>query len=512
MTKRTLELIRVSTESQAGSDRASIPSQRAINRRTAMAYGLTIVRSIEMSDVSGASVLLAPEMRELLALMNDREIHGVVAREFSRLMRPENFSDYALLQAFSDTNTILYLPEGPIDFSSKTGRLMGTIRAAIAGMERTEILERIWSAKEEKRKAGELGQSKIVLPYGVDYDFATRKWGYTADALRVKEGFRLLLSGNTNYNEIARALDMSSRTLNRAFRNPIYTGLRVISEKRDMSQAGKGVAVNGRQADRKKIKRTPDEVIRIKVISDPLISEREFEQAQRIMDLKAKSHWRMNSQTEHHFVYNGFLQCVCGEPVHTQPNSGRRRADYYRCSMKCGEPYMRRDLLDPHLNRIFAKRLTSPTFLRRNVVPAIKKQRGPSPDVDRAQRQIESLDSKRQRVLDAYFDNVISAVERDARVAAIDRERRAFETIASAARPQPDLNLDTLVKTFAPFAEFDLLNREDKRALLNILTPEIVVANYEVKGMLIGSGMVRHTDADGHATSKIWLPLNLKAA
>ena len=152
--KRSIELIRVSTESQAGSDRASIPAQRAINRRTALAYGLTIVRSIEMSDVSGAAVLSAPEIKELLNLMNDSEIHGVVAREFSRLMRPENFGDYALLQAFADSNTILYLPEGPIDFASKTGRLMGTIRAAIAGMERTEILERIWSAKEEKRKSG----------------------------------------------------------------------------------------------------------------------------------------------------------------------------------------------------------------------------------------------------------------------------------------------------------------------------------------------------------------------
>lgn len=512
MTKRSLELIRVSTESQAGSDRASIPAQRAINRRTALAYGLTIVRSIEMSDVSGASVLMAPEMRELLTLMNDREIHGVVAREFSRLMRPENFSDYALLQAFADTNTILYLPEGPIDFSSKTGRLMGTIRAAIAGMERTEILERIWSAKEEKRKAGELGQSKIVLPYGVDYDFATRTWSYTPDALRVKEGFRMLLSGNTNYNEIARTLGISSRTLNRAFRNPIYTGIRVINEKRDMSVAGKCVALNGRQADRKKVKRNPDEVIRVKVIDDPLISEREFEQAQRVMDLKGKNHWRMNSGTEHHFVYNGFLRCVCSEPVHTQASSGRRRADYYRCSAKCGEPYMRRDLLDPHLNRIFAERLTSPTFLRQNVVPAINKRRGPSPDMERAQQQIESLGAKRQRVLDAYFDNVITAVDRDARVAAIDRERRAFETIVSTARPLPDITLNTLIEIFAPFVEFDLLNREDKRALLNILTPEIVVANYEVKGMLIGSGMAHHTDAGDHAPTRIYIPLNLKAA
>src|ERR1700733_4603824 len=137
--KRAIELIRVSTESQAADDRASIPAQRAVNRRTAAQDGLEIVRTIQSADVSGAAVLLAPEMQELMRLMAAPEVHGVVAREFSRLMRPENFLDYALLQAFADTRTVLYLPDGPIDLSSKSGRLMGTIRAAMAGLERTEI-------------------------------------------------------------------------------------------------------------------------------------------------------------------------------------------------------------------------------------------------------------------------------------------------------------------------------------------------------------------------------------
>jgi len=116
--KKVIELIRVSTEQQAAHDRASIPAQRVANRRTCAHYGLEITRSIEIADVSGASVLLAPEIQELIRLMQSSEIHGVVAREFSRLMRPENFADYALLQVFVDSKTILYLPEGPIDFNN----------------------------------------------------------------------------------------------------------------------------------------------------------------------------------------------------------------------------------------------------------------------------------------------------------------------------------------------------------------------------------------------------------
>ena len=137
MNKKVIELIRVSTKGQAAEDRAGVPAQGAANRRTAQQYGLEIVRTIEMADVSGAAVLIAPEMKELLRLMESPQIHGVVAKEFSRLMRPENFTDYALLQVFVDTRTVLYLPDGPIDMSSKAGRLMGPIRAAIAGLERT---------------------------------------------------------------------------------------------------------------------------------------------------------------------------------------------------------------------------------------------------------------------------------------------------------------------------------------------------------------------------------------
>jgi DNA invertase Pin-like site-specific DNA recombinase len=223
MTRKVLELIRVSTDSQATSDRASIPAQRAVNRRTAAAYDLEIIRSIEIKDVSGAAVLLSPEMQELVRLIADTSIHGVVAREFSRLMRPENFSDYALLQAFADSDTILYLPEGPIDFTSKTGRLLGTIRAAIAGMERSEILERVWSAKEEKRRAGKFAQSRICLPFAVGYSEPTGFF-YKPEAERVKEAVRLFLAGNTSYRDVAQIVGLNPFTLRSIMRNPILTG------------------------------------------------------------------------------------------------------------------------------------------------------------------------------------------------------------------------------------------------------------------------------------------------
>jgi hypothetical protein len=103
MMRKVIQLLRVSTEGQAADDKAGLPAQRVINQRTAATYCLEIVKTIEMFDVSGTAVLLAPEMQELLRLIESPDIHGVIAKEFSRVLRPENFKDYALLQAFVDT-------------------------------------------------------------------------------------------------------------------------------------------------------------------------------------------------------------------------------------------------------------------------------------------------------------------------------------------------------------------------------------------------------------------------
>lgn len=475
MTKRCIELIRVSTSGQASEDKASIPAQRAINRQTAAHYGLTIVKTIELADVSGAQVLLAPEIQEMLRLMNDPEIHGVIVREFSRLMRPENFADYAMLQAFVESETLLYLPDGPIDFATDSGMLTGTMRAVMGGLERRELVKKMWRIKEQKRREGGFSQSKHCLPYGVDYQ---SRWFYTADAARVAEAFRLILAGNTSYAGVGGKVGIDPYSLRIILRNPIYTGWRVIDKRRDPSPRAKKSKANGRQADRPKIKRAPEDVIRVQVIKEGLISAEQFNQVQRILDLKKKNAWRHIEGYEHRWTYNGYLNCTCGALIYTK----YRRDDYYVCKDRCGVSYMRRDRLDPQLDKLFTKELTRPAFLKR-IVRAMK-QTAPKADTERLQSQLKSLDAKKSRILDAYFDGAINNTERDLRQAEVLRERRIVAGLLERA-PKPNVSLDALVDAFAPFVEFDLMNRTDKRQLLNTLTPSIVAANYRVTGLWV---------------------------
>ena len=377
MKKRVLELIRVSTEGQAAANRAGIPAQKAANLRTAAQHELDIIRTIAISDVSGAAVLRSPEMQELLRLIESPNVHGVVAKEFSRLMRPENFADYILLQAFADTGTILYLPDGPIDFRSKSGRLLGAVRAAMAGLERTEILERVWAAKEEKRRAGKHVQSQITLPFAVGYEAKEGRWYFKPEAEKVREAFRCVLAGETSYTEIGRELGIEPFNLRIILRNPIYTGWKVYDKRRDPSPKSLRVRPDGRQGDRPKISREPDDIIRVKVLS-PLVTEEDFRRVQQILDTKKQNHWRSRPDHEWRFTFSGFLRCgSCGNLIYTHT---RKPRGWYVCKSRthperhlrekkglpsCDNPYMRRERVESQLDDIFARRLCDQAFLER---------------------------------------------------------------------------------------------------------------------------------------------------
>jgi len=448
---------------------------------------LTIAHSVALADVSGAQVLLAPEIQEMLKLMADPDIHGVICREFSRLMRPENFGDYAMLQAFVDTETLLYLPEGPINFGSPDGRLVGTLRAVMSGIERTEIVKRMWRSKETKRRQGGFSQSRNCLPFGVDY--SNGKWSYTADAERIREAFRLFLSGEISYATIGRKVGIDPYSLRVMLRNPIYFGLRVIDKRRDPSPGAKIAKANGRQGDRRKIMRAPGDVIRVKVIDEGLISEAEFARVQELMQAKKDRHWRLKD-IPRRFTYHGFITCTCGSPVYTK----YRRDDYYVCSDRCNDAhYMRRDRLEPRLDRLFASELTNLDFLRRIVASAEEKR--PRVNVEALTRQLDTLSNKRKRILDAYFEGVINATERNLRLATIEREKQTVARLLSQGSSNISIQPATLAEMFSPFVEFDLLNREQKRRLLTSLMPKIICANYEITGLqFISNGT--HTDTD----------------
>jgi DNA invertase Pin-like site-specific DNA recombinase len=493
--KRVIELIRVSTEGQADDDRASIPAQRAINRRTAAAYGLEIVKSVELVGVSGASILRTPEMQALLKLIESPDIHGVVVREFSRVMRPDSFGDYVLFQVFQETGTILYLPDGPLDLNSKTGKLVAGLRAIIAGNELSEIRERVWAAKGEKRKAGKLASSQMILPFGVGYE-EKRGFFYESQAEKVREAFRRFMAGEHSYVKLAEMVGVTPRGMHLIMRNPIWKGWRVIDKKRDLSTAGRRAGADGRQADRPKIKRAPDEVIRVKVIDNPILSEEEFALIQQVMDTKTRLHWRSNPNQGHAFTYNGFLVCAeCESLIY-----GRfAKKHYYVCksrvarrgssAKRCDAPSMRRDQLELKLDDVFGVRLTSKDFLETLIKELESKYNRAAirSRISRLEGEVGKLRKKRERILDSYFEGVLERNERDVRLASLDREMKFTEEMLLNETPRPELTVREMVSAFSPLFDWPFLGRESKRRILAATVPEIHVRDYTISGIKVNA-------------------------
>ena len=229
MRRKAIALLRVSTEAQAGPDRQGLPSQRRTVGGIAARHDLDIVEETAIR-VSGARVLEDDQFQRLLRRIESPEIHGVVVADLDRLMRPEDPGYYRIFARFRDTKTVLYTSAGPKDY--RKDRLLMTIEAEIAALERVRIGERTQRGREEKRRQGKKAEGPIGLPRGVRFDYRTEVWEYVfPEAERVREAFRLFLGsdGTLSYAEIGRRVGLGSGNGSSAVRSllrqPLYAGI-----------------------------------------------------------------------------------------------------------------------------------------------------------------------------------------------------------------------------------------------------------------------------------------------
>jgi hypothetical protein len=138
-------------------------------------------------------------------------------------------------------------------------------------------------------------------------------------------------------------------------------------------------------------------------------------------------------------------------------------------------------------------------------VKGLNKKR-PTADTEILSERLAGLANKRQRVLDYYFEGGINPAERDARIAEIENEHKIISGLLAKNKPNPTLETDRLVELFSVFAEFDLLQRSDKRALLGAIAPEILVSDYRINGLFFSLDMTPAAAVYPKA-ERIWLPI-----
>lgn len=510
-----VELLRVSTEYQADEARAGLPAQHAANLRTCEAFGLAPIACVEIVE-GGDEVASSEEMLRTLSMIEAGAARGIVLAEYSRLFRPDRWSDLIVLQKLSDHHAHIYLPSGPIDLQSEIGFVQATVNNLLAAMERRRIRERMDRGKEEHRRRGAHVAGGIGLPLGLAYNRESG-WTYTPDIERVREAFRLFLAGERRLSAISDAVGMARSSVKYVLQNPVYSGWRVYDTRRDPSAAGRRPG----SKDRRKLPRAVPDVIRVRLPLEPVVSEADFALVQAVLKELETSRTPRGSW-DGAFTYRGFLQCAHDDqPIYGTQKRMRGVAHFqYVCRSRipgrrpagvepCEGGWMVRDRLHDVLDQVVTDRLTDVDLLTTAVEEYSRSQadawRRSEPDRAALQRQAEALRARRERVLELFIDGVIDRAQRDERLAPIAGELAALERllVAAPAPPAPAVTAELLGGIVGAFAEWAFLSQPAKRRVLEALNPTFFVSRYQVEGVRFPLAPVdggrRYTDSHSPA-------------
>jgi len=160
--------------------------------------------------------------------------------------------------------------------------------------------------------------------------------------------------------------------------------------------------------------------------------------------------------------------------------------------------------LEPKIDRLLGEKLREPSFLS-SVLDSYNETQARVSTTAGIERpalvaRLEALRDRKQRVLDTFFDGGIDKGERDARLAEIDRETDAFHHILTdTVNPSVPLTVQDLRACLEPLAEWEYLDRDDKRALLALICPQISVSRCTVKSVGLNLGWRSPSgDEDSH--------------
>ena len=507
---RAVTLVRVSTADQAAEDRAGMDRQRVETARIVRDKGYHVVHSVELIDVSGTATAFAPEIQELLQMASRREIDVIVVAEMSRLIRPDDLSNLALLDQFRRNGVVIDAGGTVHDVEDPSGFLAGGLQALIGGFERKQLLQKIARSKESARAAGRNPSADITLPLGLSYDRKTSTYHYNDEISKVQEAFRLI-DGDTglrNISEIARRVGIESATLRNILRNKAYVGIREYTQKRDLSV--KVMKAGARQGDRPKVSRRPEEIIRVRIIppEKQAVSDDQFDRVQQILAGLKELHARIQSAREKGGnLLAGTGRCGCcglrlygATSSHKSKKGTEKRWHQYVCFSRhywskgriprCDFGWVRRERADELVSAFVCALLGDEDFIRKTLEHALTKRRDlirlPDTD-DHLRSRLSEIERKDKRVMDSLVAGVLSIPEAKQARARLGEERESILRAIKAKETETKSDLDPVSSR--------LMNRKDawlaltgtaeRKAFLATIFAEIYLQNSKEQGLVI---------------------------
>jgi DNA invertase Pin-like site-specific DNA recombinase len=500
-------LIRFSTAEQIAEGRAGIDRQRRANEAGAALHGLKIRREIVVVDVSGRHVKDDPQFQQLFTdLGTVPTLTGVITSEQSRIFRPEEYGDYAILDHFSRNRKLIYTPTARIDPTTSEGRMTLVMGGLMSGEELHKIRDRCNGGKMTKRLEGKHPGGNHMLPKTVRFvrvrnaegKVISCHWELVAlEAERMKLAFQLLFEGDS-YELIAEKVGggWAGSSLHRAMMNPIHIGIRRYdAEAKGEEYLPAPTAKNPKPKKRRKpVKRAQPldvptrqdlESGKAQPIVEPILTLAQWDRAQEII-AERMTHWRkskLKNEGRDRFVANGIGYCSCGETLYGKYGSRGPHLDSYICRTRhpkgkgCGMRSIKRIDLDAAIAETMAM-LADAAFLMKALDAALALQQT-APDPARAEREqaIAKLANGRKEMLVMVRAGEMTRDEFKEQMTALESEVRALEALVPAPVPQADPKV--IVQAFdRTFARFGTMNFNDQRAVLRGAVKSIIVDSH----------------------------------
>lgn len=412
-------------------DGYSLEAQRERLLKEAKHRGMKVIREFSDEGKSGKNIKGRPDFQRMMDMIQagTDKVDYVLVFKLSRFGR--NAADTLnSLQFMEDFGVNLLCVEDNIDSAGASGKLMISVLAAVAEIERENIKEQTQAGREQKARNGLWNGGQA--PYGYKLEF-NEKLGCKALVVNEEESslIRLIFDKYCNTNlgisVVAKWLNdnnyrkkvrqnsilelISASFVKRVLDNPVYMGKIVYGRRRNEK-------IDGTRNEYHVVKQDADSYELYDGQHEAIISEKDWYYAHEKRSKNAFKREKTHS-LEHFHILSGLVKCpVCGGKMYGVVNRKQKKdgsGDFYTdmwyylcknnknqtgtaCSFK---KHIRQDVVDQEVEAIVKWVLKDSDF-RANVLKRV----GSSDDLsglleteDRLTKELQKLETKKKKLL-----------------------------------------------------------------------------------------------------------------
>ena len=423
---------RVSTQVQAV-DGYSLDAQHNRLLQTAEYHQLAVVREFSDKGISGKNTTDRPQITEMLRLIENGNPDGVryvLVFKLSRFAR--NAADVLCsLQAMQDSGVDLISADEGIDSSGSAGKLVISVLAAVAEIERENIRAQVIAGQEQKAKEGGWNGGQTPFGYKLVRDENGKNGRLVVDeeeAEIVRLIFDKYVHTGMGYSGVAKWLNANGyiREVRQHGKYSVFTGPAVSTILENPVYTGK--IVYGRFA-MEKVKGTRNKTRSVKHDKydtydgqhEAIIPE-ELWQAAQTKRKSAAGKVPDHHGPKHTHVLSGLLRCPeCGAPMYGTVNRPKKKdgsghypgIHYYVCKnakeatgTRCSfTRNLRADVLDEQVLEVVQMALDNMDFTEqvRDVYGRKENLDGLTKRLDKLQKEKEKQERNKAKLLDNIF-------------------------------------------------------------------------------------------------------------